>query len=155
MQLYLHSGVPGYYDAYADYILDFGANMTGALQSQTQGRERRGVFAAACYSHTSFDSSWPLISNASFLEAFADFLFDRGEMSNWLLDDCCSGSEVVFNPTCETSSPAAKESSYNVLVFGDSWGGELSYHYIPRHPLTLSLSLSYPLTLSPAIPLTL
>jgi hypothetical protein len=93
--------------------------MTAALEAsvlskpQGQGSQqlgRTGAFAAACFSHTSFYSSYPFIADpasssltANFVGAFADWLYGRGQYSTaFLLDDCCSASEddVAFNPTC-------------------------------------------------------
>ena len=74
--------------------------MSLALREALDQKPQRGVYAAACFAHTGFDASKPFVSNVSYLEAFADFLFDRQQISNWLFDDCCSGSSVTFNPTC-------------------------------------------------------
>ena len=49
MQLYLHSGVPSYNTATADYVLGFGETMSGALADQVLNRERKGLFSPSCF----------------------------------------------------------------------------------------------------------
>ena len=49
MQLYLHSGVPSYNTATADYVLGFGETMSGALADQILNRERKGLFSPSCF----------------------------------------------------------------------------------------------------------
>ena len=61
---------------------------------------RRGLFAAACFEHTTFDTAKPIVEGASYLDAFGDWLFGRGAHSGFFMDDCCSGAAVQFNPTC-------------------------------------------------------
>ena len=78
-------------------------NMSGALTRQvvrSDATARRGLFAAACFEHTTFDAAKPIVEGASYLDAFGDWLFGRGAHSGFFMDDCCSGAAVQFNPTC-------------------------------------------------------
>ena len=103
VQLSLHDGVPEFNSTYAPYVLEFGRNMSGALTRQvvrSDATARRGLFAAACFEHTTFDTAKPIVEGASYLDAFGDWLFGRGAHSGFFMDDCCSGAAVQFNPTC-------------------------------------------------------
>ena len=59
-----------------------------------------GVFAAACYTHTDFTPSYPLIEQMNFMQSFHNFYYasDEGHASDsyLLIDDCGE----VCNPTC-------------------------------------------------------
>lgn len=115
VQLSLHSGVPEYNDDTTSYVLDFGRNMTAAVTESVIDKPqdspnlgRTGLFAASCFSHTSFYYYGPFLAdaangaNASFVSAFADWFYQReGGVSRDLEDICCESDEsVIFNPTC-------------------------------------------------------
>ncbi len=53
-------------------------NMTVALKpamalEEPRGQPRRGVFAASCYTHTSFTHSYPLVAGLNFYQALVTF----------------------------------------------------------------------------------
>jgi len=103
VQLYLHDGVPEYNADTAPFVLGFGKIMADALSATAASVSgaRRGVFGAACFEHTSFDAAYPFVNGANFLQAFASWLSGgTNDSSALLMDDCCSGDSVQFNPTC-------------------------------------------------------
>jgi hypothetical protein len=62
---------------------------------------RRGAFSAACYTHTGFSHSKPLLQGVNFYQAFSRFYFDKGtpndDPASYKLEDDCG---VMCNPTC-------------------------------------------------------
>ena len=117
VQMSLHSGVPSYGNETASYVAEFGHNMSMALNTvvvakgegdPSNGLGRAGLFAANCFSHGSFASTYPLVAdpasgmNASYISAFSDWYYNRGAYSTpYLSDPCCAIEEgVTFNPTC-------------------------------------------------------
>merc|ERR1712046_305684 len=64
----------------------------------------RGYFSPACFIHTSFDPSGPLISGTSYIKAIGEWLSDR-RRDVFFADHCPPGSEhsVFCNPTCGMS----------------------------------------------------
>lgn len=61
---------------------------------------RTGAFNAACFIHTSFSLSAPLIGGKSFMAAFSDFYFRRTPPAGYKLADDCG---IICNPTCPSS----------------------------------------------------
>lgn len=84
-----------------EFIQQWSDNMTLALQpittSPASAQPRTGVFAAACYTHTSFDIKGPFIDQSNFYEAFVGFYQNSIPPSQYkLIDDC----GIFCNPTC-------------------------------------------------------
>ncbi len=107
-----HDGFPGedYLNKTPEkyFVRDWHFNMSNALQpfinqeiTNINKNERDlGVFAAACYTHTDFTPSYPLIEQMNFMQSFHNFYYasDEGHASDsyLLIDDCGE----VCNPTC-------------------------------------------------------
>jgi hypothetical protein len=73
-------------------------NMTVALSPlMNEANPRNGVFAAACYTHTGFSHSAPLINGISYVTAFGNFYFNRTAAEQYKLSDDCG---LMCNPTC-------------------------------------------------------
>ena len=81
------------------YITAWSANMSTALAPVLGGGSSptRGGFAAACFTHTSFSSSKPLIGGKSFLDVAAAW-YTRAAGSYKVSDDCGA-------PFCNDSCP--------------------------------------------------
>ena len=95
VQLEAHDWLPGpdHQDApERAYMQAWADNMTQAL-AQTAGA-KAGIFNPACYIHTSFGLTGPLLSGENYLEAFARWYFGGEDVR--LADDC----GVTCNPTC-------------------------------------------------------
>lgn len=95
VQLEAHDWLPGpdHQDApERAYMQAWSDNMTQAL-AQTAGA-KAGIFNPACYIHTSFGLTGPLLSGENYLEAFARWYFGGEDVR--LADDC----GVTCNPTC-------------------------------------------------------
>jgi hypothetical protein len=94
VQLEAHDWLPGpdHQDApERAYMAAWRDNMTIAL---AQTAPAAGFFNPACYIHTSFSTSGPLIGGDSYLSAFARWYAGGGEVR---LADACG---VTCNPTC-------------------------------------------------------
>ena len=109
VQLSLHAGVASCDDSdEADaYCAAWGANMTAALaQVADRARDdpaRAGLFAAACYMHTTFKATGPTIGGRSYVDALGDWLLRPGGAAGSVSEDACcaNGTAVVtYNPTC-------------------------------------------------------
>lgn len=73
-------------------------NMTVALSPLMKSTNpKNGVFAAACYTHTGFTHSAPLIDGISYNEAFTNFYFKQTAPKKYKLSDDCG---LMCNPTC-------------------------------------------------------
>ena len=100
--LTLHDWVPGDLQPQASvlpYVTKWQANMTQALSTvRAGGGKRHGFFAAACFIHTGFTPSRPLIPyngrNVSFTQAFDAWV--RGATDVFVED----GAVPFSNPTC-------------------------------------------------------
>lgn len=90
------------------FMREWSHNMTIALQPflipeehKTLRRQpKRGSFAAACYTHTGFTHSYPLLNGQNFYQVFNKFYFENATVSSQeykLMDDC----GVMCNPTCQ------------------------------------------------------
>ena len=74
-------------------------NMTVALSPLMElDNTKNGVFAAACYTHTGFTHSAPLIDGFSYSQAFGNFYFQRTAADEYKLSDDCG---LMCNPTCK------------------------------------------------------
>ena len=97
VQLEAHDWLPGRDHQLAPeraYMAAWRDNMTTALtQAQAPGVRAAGFFNPACYIHTAFSSSSPLIGGESYLTACARW-YSGGEVR--LADDC----GLTCNPTC-------------------------------------------------------
>ena len=66
-----------------------------------------------------FSSKNPLLldplsnTTVSFIEVFADWLFERGQFSTVIVEDCCSSTEVKFNDLCPAPTPSRSQVSMN------------------------------------------
>mmetsp|Transcript_9703 Transcript_9703/g.18870 ORF Transcript_9703/g.18870 Transcript_9703/m.18870 type:complete len:456 (-) Transcript_9703:33-1400(-) len=85
--------------AVTKYVKEWHKNMTVALHlavNKTQGQN--GMFSAACYTHTNFSQSAPLIKKRSFMEAFTVWLNGgQNGSTNCIWEDDCG---EICNPTC-------------------------------------------------------
>jgi len=81
------------------YIAAWSANMSAALAPlRSAANPKSGVFAAACWMHTSFSSARPLIGGVNFLQAAAAWYAQAGD---YKIEDACGA------PFCNPSCPAA------------------------------------------------
>jgi len=89
-----------------EFMTEWYMNMTAALAPLMQTDEasidgstpRSGVFAAACYTHGGFTSTYPLINDMNMYTAFGNFYFNRTGPEGYKLSDDCG---VMCNPTCQ------------------------------------------------------
>jgi len=100
VQLTAHDDVPASHrtePAELAYIKQFSANMSAALAPVlgAGSAPERGGFAAACWTHTSFTSTSPLIGGRSFLQAAAAWYVRAGD---YKVEDSCGAP--FCNPTC-------------------------------------------------------
>jgi hypothetical protein len=65
---------------------------------ESPSKPRSGVFAAACYTHGGFTSTYPMIQGINMYTAFGNFYFNRTEPAGYKLADDCG---VMCNPTCQ------------------------------------------------------
>lgn len=105
VQLQLHSGIDSCFDNgdEMNFCLAFGREMTTALQ-QVRARaldrpDKVGLWAPACFVHTQFFHTAPLIEGQNVVQAFGDW-FHRRSLPIALVEECCSGDTVLLNPTC-------------------------------------------------------
>jgi hypothetical protein len=80
------------------YMAQWRDNMTQALQPALSPSTTSGGFNPACFIHTSFNSTAPLINGLSYLAAFENWYLGNGEPSK-LFDTC----GLICNPTCPSS----------------------------------------------------
>lgn len=76
------------------YVQSWTHNMTQGL-GQPLGSTRYGVFAPACFIHTEFNASSPLIGGRNFLQVLGDWLFGRSSAIH-AIDNC----GIFCNPSC-------------------------------------------------------
>ena len=80
------------------YMAAWRDNMTQALASNLDvSVTSSGAFNPACYIHTGFSTTSPLIRGISYLTAFANYYFALSPASDYKLADTCG---IVCNPTC-------------------------------------------------------
>ena len=79
-----------------DYMAQWHDNMTVALAPSMDPASPNGVFNPACFIHTSFSASSPLLSGLNYLDAFANWYFGGAGAKTKLQDDC----GILCNPTC-------------------------------------------------------
>lgn len=98
-----HDWLPPQYIAQppeAAYMAAWAANMSAALAPLMDlSSTKHGGFSPACFIHTSFSASAPLLQGKNFLQAFGDWYFARTPPSGYKLYDTCG---VMCNPTCPT-----------------------------------------------------
>lgn len=96
-----HDWLPGEWRTEAPehaYMQAWSLNMTtGLAPLMAPSNKRNGVFNPACYIHTSFGLSSPLINGTNYQTALGDWYFGRGNAANWKMQDNCG---VECNPTC-------------------------------------------------------
>jgi len=101
VQLEDHDDIPGEYvhlPPEQEYLAAWKANMTQALSRFLDpSQPRLGAFHPACYIHTSFSPSKPLIKGESFLKAASSWYSASGDPSQYKLSDGCG---IMCNPTC-------------------------------------------------------
>ena len=96
-----HDWIPGAYIREAPeqaYLAAWRDNMTQALAPLADPKNlRHGIFNPACYIHTSFSATKPLINGISWIKAFGNFFFQRTAPAEYKLADTCG---LLCNPTC-------------------------------------------------------
>lgn len=85
-----------------EFMNEWAKNMSIALSpmlnlDEPAGVPRRGVFAAACYTHTGFSHSGPFLNDMNFYEAFGNYYFHRTSPDQYKLSDTCG---LMCNPSC-------------------------------------------------------
>lgn len=85
-----------------EFMKDWATNMSVALEGmlaleEPQGAPVRGVFAAACYTHTGFTHAGPFLEDMNFYEAFGNYYFQRTTPEKYKLSDTCG---LMCNPSC-------------------------------------------------------
>eukprot|EP00036_Acanthoecidae_sp_10tr_P008547 CAMPEP_0182915884 /NCGR_PEP_ID=MMETSP0105_2-20130417/598_1 /TAXON_ID=81532 ORGANISM="Acanthoeca-like sp., Strain 10tr" /NCGR_SAMPLE_ID=MMETSP0105_2 /ASSEMBLY_ACC=CAM_ASM_000205 /LENGTH=453 /DNA_ID=CAMNT_0025052783 /DNA_START=28 /DNA_END=1389 /DNA_ORIENTATION=- len=93
-----HDWVPGGQDpnwssSVLAYFKEWAANMTVGLTPSMSPSSKNGVFNPACFIHTSFGDSGPILEGKTYLQAFAQWL----EGSPVKLQDSCG---ILCNPSC-------------------------------------------------------
>lgn len=93
------------------YVRGWSLQMRQALQPllDSRGNGRYGVFSPACFIHTDFSASSPIVDGVNYLQAFGNWYFRENssyagalvEGNGW--DHC--GPALYCNPTC--SNPCA------------------------------------------------
>lgn len=78
------------------YSKEWHENMTASLDPLVKS-SKNGVFAAACYTHTDFIATKPSINGVGFMEAYANFYFNRTSSEGYNFADDCG---EMCNPTC-------------------------------------------------------
>jgi len=78
-----------------DYLQEWHNNMTIALAPALSAKSTNGVFFPACYIHTAFGTSSPLIDGLNFIQGFHSWYFN--ETTPTKLQDKCG---ILCNPTC-------------------------------------------------------
>jgi len=76
----------------SNYVSDWSANMSAGL-SRAMAPGSNGVFAAACWIHTGFSATSPLIGGRSYIQAF----------TRWFLGDTVKVQDscgILCNPSC-------------------------------------------------------
>lgn len=80
------------------YMAEWSRNMSvGLAPLMNPANSRAGVFSPACFIHTDFSTSAPLINGTSYQQALGDWYFGRAGATK-LADDC----GIECNPTCPT-----------------------------------------------------
>lgn len=80
------------------FMTEWHNNMTVALDPLMRtDNPRNGVFAAACYTHTGFSNTAPLIKGLSYNQAFLNFYQNSTSSDQFKLSDDCG---LMCNPTC-------------------------------------------------------
>jgi hypothetical protein len=80
------------------YLAEWHANMTVALAPLMDPTNKRaGVFNPACFIHTDFFASAPLLSGLNYFQAFGNWYFQRTGPEGYKLADNCG---ITCNPTC-------------------------------------------------------
>jgi hypothetical protein len=83
------------------YMGEWKNNMTIALAPlMNPANTRNGAFNPACFIHTSFSNTNPLINGLSYLDAFSNWYFNRTGPSGYKVQDTCG---IECNPTCPPS----------------------------------------------------
>ena len=75
------------------YFKEWQHNMTVALAPSMAPASKNGVFNPACFIHTSFSPTSPILSGRSFYQAFAQWI----DGTPTKLQDTCG---ILCNPTC-------------------------------------------------------
>jgi hypothetical protein len=83
------------------YLREWAGNMSVALSPLlATNAPRNGAFTPACFIHTSFSASAPLIEGVGFLQAAAAWYSGASPASQYKLSDSCG---IMCNPSCPTS----------------------------------------------------
>ncbi|KAJ9460099.1 Pectin acetylesterase 3 [Diplonema papillatum] len=83
------------------YLSEWSGWMQAALQPLLEpANERHGVFNPACFIHTAFNSSAPLIDGVSYITALGNWFFKRP--GPYKLKDTCG---ILCNPSCVSPCP--------------------------------------------------
>jgi len=85
-----------------DYMDIWRSHMWASLQQLVISSKRDGLFHPSCLMHCSFATTSPLIHDASYIQAFGDWMFGRGSRNLWV--DTCG---VMCNPTCQPRAQTA------------------------------------------------
>ena len=80
------------------YMSEWHSNMTQALAPLANpAAANLGIFNPACFIHTNFNATAPLIAGVSYLEALARWYDHSGPPATYKLADDCG---IMCNPTC-------------------------------------------------------
>lgn len=83
------------------YMAQWAANMSIALGPlMDAANARNGAFSPACFLHTSFYPTGPLIKGLNFITAFSNWYFNKTGPEGYKLADDCG---LECNPTCPPS----------------------------------------------------
>ncbi len=86
---------PNWSNPIQNYFKQWKNNMTIGLQPSLDEQSNNGVFNPACFIHTTFTPTSPILNGMNYLQAFQAWFF-KEEESVKLQDDC----GILCNPTC-------------------------------------------------------
>eukprot|EP00929_Paragymnodinium_shiwhaense_P119388 TRINITY_DN91284_c0_g1_i1.p1 TRINITY_DN91284_c0_g1~~TRINITY_DN91284_c0_g1_i1.p1 ORF type:complete len:391 (-),score=33.35 TRINITY_DN91284_c0_g1_i1:512-1684(-) len=91
-----------------NFFKEWHQNMTVALAPSMAASSRNGVFSPACFTHTGFRSTHPLMADKSYQQVFDDWYHNGASAATKLQDSC----GIFCNPSC----PLTTEVAYRIIV---------------------------------------
>jgi len=95
----LHDGVSGqppFSGQLLEYVTQWASNMSIALEPVEAG-PADGVFNPACWMHTEFSTTQPIVDGYSYMDAFNNWAFFHSQSIPRIIKDSCG---ITCNPTC-------------------------------------------------------
>jgi hypothetical protein len=79
------------------YLSEWHANMSVGLAPSLAPASKNGVFFPACFIHTAFSPSSPLIQGVDYITGFRQWYYKEAGAQTKLQDTC----GILCNPTCK------------------------------------------------------